>query len=250
MTFKNKFDTLLLIIVLIINDWIGGDTLKKVVIGISILIIIVLAILFINSDKSFKETTTVTDVISFSSVNVEVKGFNTTINSTVFKVGDKLEVEGINKTINKIKFLGTTREEKSSIISNCDDDVNLLDYKSRVDIKQIVDNEVGPSLINVNILPIKLKNQEYDLDISSLEYFEIKYEKTDYEYNTISESTIMFKSQDKFKVKDVTANYDDKKENLEYKFEDNTITFNSVGSVIYSVVIEYENGDIINYLFA
>lgn len=250
MTFKNKFDTLLLIIVLIINDWIGGDTLKKVVIGISILIIIVLAILFINSDKSFKETTTVTDVISFSSVNVEVKGFKTTINSTVFKVGDKLEVEGINKTINKIKFLGTTREEKSSIISNCDDDVNLLDYKSRVDIKQIVDNEVGPSLINVNILPIKLKNQEYDLDISPLEYFEIKYEKTDYEYNTISEFTIMFKSQDKFKVKDVTANYDDKKENLEYKFEDNTITFNSVGSVIYSVVIEYENGDIINYLFA
>ena len=224
--------------------------MKKVVIGISLIIIIILVVLFINRDKSFKETATVTDVISFSSANVEVKGFNATINSTVFKVGDKIEVEGIDKTINKIKYLGTTKEEKSSIISNCEDDVKLLDYKSRVDVKQIADNGEGLSLININILPIKLKNQEYDLNISPLEYFEIKYEYMDYEYITISDSSILFTSQDNFTVKEVTANYDDKKENLEYKFEDNTITFNSVGPVIYSVIIEYENGDIINYLFA
>ena len=236
--------------------------MKKFLIGISVLIFVVLVVLFINRDKSFKGIATVTDIISFSSsfvnVNLDIenngKSIGTAvIDSTIFNVGDKLEVEGIKKDeliINKIKFLGTTKKEKSSIISNCDDDVKLLDYKSRVDIKQIVDNEDGPSLININILPIKLKNQEYDLNISPLEYFEIKYEKTDYEYNTISESTIMFKSEDKFTVKEVTANYDDKKENLEYKFEDNTITFKSVGSVIYSVIIEYENGDIINYLFA
>ena len=221
--------------------------MKKVVIGISVIIIIVLVVLFINRDKSFKETAIVTDVISFSGVNVKVNGFNTTIDSNVFKVGDKLEVEGIDKTINKIKYLGT---EKSSIISNCDDDVKLLDYKSRVDIKQIADNGEGLSLININILPIKLKNQEYDLNISNSEYFKIKYENMDYEYITISDSSILFTSEDKFIVKEVTANYDDKKENLEYKFEDNTITFNSVGPVIYSVIIEYENGDIINYLFA
>ena len=236
--------------------------MKKFLIGISVLIFVVLVVLFINRDKSFKGIATVTDIISFSSsfvnVNLDIenngKSIGTAvIDSTIFNVGDKLEVEGIKKDeliINKIKFLGTTKKEKSSIISNCDDDVKLLDYKSRVDIKQIVDNEDGPSLININILPIKLKNQEYDLNISPLEYFEIKYEKTDYEYNTISESTIMFKSEDKFTVKEVSANYDDKKENLEYKFEDNTITFKSVGSVIYSVIIEYENGDIINYLFA
>ena len=236
--------------------------MKKFLIGISVLIFVVLVVLFINRDKSFKGIATVTDIISFSSsfvnVNLDIenngKSIGTAvIDSTIFNVGDKLEVEGIKKDeliINKIKFLGTTKKEKSSIISNCDDDVKLLDYKSRVDIKQKVDNEDGPSLININILPIKLKNQEYDLNISPLEYFEIKYEKTDYEYNTISESTIMFKSEDKFTVKEVTANYDDKKENLEYKFEDNTITFKSVESVIYSVIIEYENGDIINYLFA
>lgn len=236
--------------------------MKKVLIGISVSIFIVLIVLFINRDKTFKGIATVIDIISFSSsfvnVNLDIENNDKSIgtaviDSTIFNVGDKLEVEGIKKDeliINKIKFLGITKEEKSSIISNCDDDVKLLDYKSRVDIKQMVDNEDGPSLININILPIKLKKQEYDLNISPLEYFEIKYEKTDYEYNTISESTIMFKSEDKFTVKEVTANYDDKKENLEYKFEDNTITFNSVGSVIYSVIIEYENGDIINYLFA
>lgn len=236
--------------------------MKKFLIGISVLIFVVLVVLFINRDESFKGIATVTDIISFSSsfvnVNLDIenngKSIGTAvIDSTIFNVEDKLEVEGIKKDeliINKIKFLGTTKEEKNSIISNCDDDVKLLDYKSRVDIKQIVDNEDGPSLININILPIKLKNQEYDLNISPLEYFEIKYEKTDYEYNTISKSTIMFKSEDKFTVKEVTANYDDKKENLQYKFEDNTITFKSVGSVIYSVIIEYENGDIINYLFA
>ena len=236
--------------------------MKKFLIGISVLIFVVLVVLFINRDESFKGIATVTDIISFSSsfvnVNLDIenngKSIGTAvIDSTIFNVGDKLEVEGIKKDeliINKIKFLGTTKKEKSSIISNCDDDVKLLDYKSRIDIKQIVDNSDGLSLININILPIKLKNQEYDLNISPLEYFEIKYEKTDYEYNTISESTIMFKSEDKFTVKEVSANYDDKKENLEYKFEDNTITFKSVGSVIYSVIIEYENGDIINYLFA
>lgn len=224
--------------------------MKKVVIGISVIIIIVLIFLLINRNKSFKETATVTDVISFSSVNVEVKWFNATIDSNVFKVGDKLEVEGIDKTINKIKYLGTTKEEKSSIISNCDDDVKLLDYKNRVEIKSIIDNEEGISLININSLPVKLNNQEYDLNISPLEYFKIKYENMDYEYITISDSKILFTSEDKFTVKEVTAYYDDKKENLEYKFEDNKLTFNSVGSVIYSVIIEYENGDIINYLFA
>ena len=236
--------------------------MKKVLIGLSVLIFILLIVLFINRDKTFKGIATVTDIISFSSsfvnVNLDIENNDKSIgtaviDSTIFNVGDKLEVEGIKKDeliINKIKFLGITKEEKSSIISNCDDEVKLLDYKSRVDIKQMVDNEDGPSLININILPIKLKKQEYDLNISPLEYFEIKYEKTDYEYYTISESTIMFTSEVKFTVKEVTANYDDKKENLEYKFEDNIITFNSAGSVIYSVIIEYENGDIINYLFA
>ena len=224
--------------------------MKKVVIGISVIIIIVLVVLFINRDKSFKETAIVTDVISFSGVNVEVNGFNATIDSTVFKVGDKLEVEGIDKTINKIKYLGTTKEEKSSIISNCDDDVKLLDYKSRINITFKQNDEEGFGPMKVHNLPIKLKNQEYDLNISNSEYFKIKYENMDYEYITISDSRILFTSEDKFTVKEVTANYDDKKENIEYKFEDNTITFNSVGSVIYSVIIEYENGDIINYLFA
>ena len=224
--------------------------MKKEVIGISIIIIIVLRYLIINRDKSFKETATVTDVISFSGVNVEVKGFNATIDSTVFKVGDKLEVEGIDKTINKIKYLGTTKEEKSSIISNCDDDVKLLDYKSRINITIKQNDGEGIGLMKIHNLPIKLKNQEYDLNISPLEYFEIKYKHMDYEYVTISDSTILFKSEDKFTVKEVSANYDGKKENLEYKFEDNTISFNSVGTVVYSVIIEYENGDIINYLFA
>ena len=224
--------------------------MKKVVIGISVIIIIVLIFLLINRDKSFKETAIVTDVISFSGVNVEVKGFNATIDSTVFKVGDKLEVEGIDKTINKIKYLGTTKEEKSSIISNCDNDVKLLDYKSRINITIKQNDGEGIGLMKIHNLPIKLKNQEYDLNISPLEYFEIKYENMDYEYVTISDFSILFTSEDNFTVKEVTANYDDKKENLEYKFEDNTITFKSVGSVIYSVITEYENGDIINYLFA
>ena len=223
--------------------------MKKVVIGISITIIVVLVVLFINRVKSFKETATVTDIISFSSVDVEVKGFNATINSTVFKVGDKIEVEGIDKTINKIKYLGTTKEEKSSIISNCEDDVKLLDYKSRVDITTKQNDEDGIGIMIVHNLPVKLNNQEYDLNISNLEYFEIKYVNMDYEYDNTDEHIIMFKSEDNFTVKEVTANYDNKKENLEYQFENNTITFNKVGTVIYSVIIEYENGDIINYLF-
>ena len=223
--------------------------MKKVLIGISALIIVVLVVLFINRVKSFKETATVTDIISFSSVDVEVKGFNATINSTVFKVGDKIEVEGIDKTINKIKYLGTTKEEKSSIISNCEDDVKLLDYKSRVDITTKQNDEDGIGIMIVHNLPVKLNNQEYDLNISNLEYFEIKYVNMDYEYDNTDEHIIMFKSEDNFTVKEVTANYDNKKENLEYQFENNTITFNKVGTVIYSVIIEYENGDIINYLF-
>ena len=236
--------------------------MKKFLIGISVLIFVVLVVLFINRDKSFKCIATVTDIISFSSsfvnVNLDIenngKSIGTAvIDSTIFNVGDKLEVEGIKKDeliINKIKFLGTTKKEKSSIISNCDDDVKLLDYKSRINITIKQNDGEGIGLMKIHNLPIKLKNQEYDLNISPLEYFEIKYENMDYEYVTISDFSILFTSEDNFTVKEVTANYDDKKENLEYKFEDNTITFKSVGSVIYSVIIEYENGDIINYLFA
>ena len=100
--------------------------MKKVVIGISVIIIIVLIFLLINRDKSFKETATVTDVISFSGVNVEVKGFNATIDSTVFKVGDKLEVEVLERSssnrvislkINGVKFTGRDVYNKLKIRS-------------------------------------------------------------------------------------------------------------------------------------
>ena len=232
--------------------------MKKIILGIIIIIAIFIATIFMNNDKKFKGIATVTDVISFSSINVEIKDNdkiigNAIINSNVFNIGDKLEVEGIKKDeliINKIKYLGTTEEEKSSIISNCEENPKLYDYKSKINIIGRYNNDDGISFIKIYNLPIKLNNQYYDLNISPLEYFEIEYQDTIYEYMLISNYDIVFTSDDKFIVKEVVANYEDKKEFLEYKFEDNTLTFGAVDNAVYSVTIEYENGDIISYIFS
>ena len=232
--------------------------MKKIILGIIIIIAIFIAIIFMNNDKKFKGIATVTDVISFSSINVEIKDNdkiigNAIINSNVFNIGDKLEVEGIKKDeliINKIKYLGTTEEEKNSIISNCEENPKLYDYKSKINIIGRYNNDDGISFIKIYNLPIKLNNQYYDLNISPLEYFEIEYQDTIYEYMLISNYDIVFTSDDKFIVKEVVANYEDKKEFLEYKFEDNTLTFGAVDNAVYSVTIEYENGDIISYIFS
>ena len=228
--------------------------MKKIILMVILSIVILITLLFVNKEKTFKGIATIIDTNNFSESIVEIKSNDkvigtATIDSNIFNVGDKLEVEGSKKdnlVINKIKYLGTTEEEKISIINNCEENPMLYDYKSRVQIK----TDEGLSFIRVHSLPIKLKNQEYDLNISPLEYFKIKYANTIYEYILISNYDILFTSEDKFTVEEATVNYEDKKENLEYKFEDNTITFASVEGAVYSVVIEYENGDIINYLFA
>ena len=72
----------------------------------------------------------------------------------------------------------------------------------------------------------------------------------DYEYNTVNNSEIIITSQKKFIVKDVSIYYEDKIEKLEYTINNNSLKFDSKGSVIYSVIIEYENGDVLNYIFA
>lgn len=236
--------------------------MKKVIFSITFIIIIFMVILgafYINKDKKFKATATVIDIISFSKIKVELKENNkiignSEINTTIFSDGDILEVEGLKKnnlTIDKIKFLGTTDKDKSRLISNIDKDVKLMEYENMINIEaRSKDSDEGISLINVHTLPVNIQNQEYHLNITPLDYFNIKYKDMDYEYNTVNNSEIIITSQKKFIVKDVSIYYEDKIEKLEYTINNNSLKFDSKGSVIYSVIIEYENGDVLNYIFA
>ena len=236
--------------------------MKKVIFSIIFIVIIFMVILgsfYINKDKKFKATATVIDTISFSKIKVELKENNkiignSEINTTIFSNGDILEVEGLknkNLTIDKIKFLRTTDKDKSRLISNIDKDVKLLEYKNMINIEaRAKDNNEGISLIKVHTLPVNIQNQEYHLNITPLDYFNIKYKNMDYEYNTVNDSEIIITSQRKFIVKDVSIYYEDKIEKLEYTINNNSLKFDSKGSVIYSVIIEYENGDVLNYIFA
>lgn len=236
--------------------------MKKVIFSIIFIIIVFMVILgafYINKDKKFKVTATVIDIISFSKIKVELKENNkiignSEINTTIFSDGDILEVEGLknnNLTIDKIKFLGTTDKDKSKLISNIDKDVKLMEYEDMINIEaRSKDSDEGISLINVHTLPVNIQNQEYHLNITPLDYFNIKYKDMDYEYNTVNNSEIIITSQKKFIVKDVSIYYEDKIEKLEYTINNNSLKFDSKGSVIYSVIIEYENGDVLNYIFA
>lgn len=236
--------------------------MKKVIFSIIFIIIVFMVILgafYINKDKKFKATATVIDIISFSKIKVELKENNkiignSEINTTIFSDGDILEVEGLknnNLTIDKIKFLGTTDKDKSRLISNIDKDVKLMEYEDMINIEaRSKDSDEGISLINVHTLPVNIQNQEYHLNITPLDYFNIKYKDMDYEYNTVNNSEIIITSQKKFIVKDVSIYYEDKIEKLEYTINNNSLKFDSKGSVIYSVIIEYENGDVLNYIFA
>ena len=236
--------------------------MKKVIFSIIFIVIIFMVILgsfYINKDKKFKATATVIDTISFSKIKVELKENNkiignSEINTTIFSDGDILEVEGLknnNLTIDKIKFLGTTDKDKSKLISNIDKDVKLMEYEDMINIEaRSKDSDEGISLINVHTLPVNIQNQEYHLNITPLDYFNIKYKNMDCEYNTVNDSEIIITSQRKFIVKDVSIYYEDKIEKLEYIINNNSLKFDSKGSVIYSVIIEYENGDILNYIFA
>ncbi len=236
--------------------------MKKVIFSIIFIIIVFMVILgafYINKDKKFKATAIVIDIISFSKIKVELKENNkiignSEINTTIFSDGDILEVEGLknnNLTIDKIKFLGTTDKDKSKLISNIDKDVKLMEYEDMINIEaRSKDSDEGISLINVHTLPVNIQNQEYHLNITPLDYFNIKYKDMDYEYNTVNNSEIIITSQKKFIVKDVSIYYEDKIEKLEYTINNNSLKFDSKGSVIYSVIIEYENGDVLNYIFA
>ena len=236
--------------------------MKKVIFSIIFIIIVFMVILgafYINKDKKFKATATVIDIISFSKIKVELKENNkiignSEINTTIFSDGDILEVEGLknnNLTIDKIKFLGTTDKDKSKLISNIDKDVKLMEYEDMINIEaRSKDSDEGISLINVHTLPVNIQNQEYHLNITPLDSFNIKYKDMDYEYNTVNNSEIIITSQKKFIVKDVSIYYEDKIEKLEYTINNNSLKFDSKGSVIYSVIIEYENGDVLNYIFA
>ena len=236
--------------------------MKKVIFSIIVIIIIfivVIGVIYLNKDKKIKATATVIDTISFSKVKVELKDNNkiignSEINTTIFSNEDILEVEGLKNNeivINKIKFLGTTEKDKSRIINNIEKDVKLIEYKNMINIEaRAKDSDEGISLIKVHTLPINIQNQEYDLNITPINYFNIKYKNMDYEYNTVNNSEIIITGQQKYTVKDVFVYYEDKIEKLEYIVDNNTLKFDSKGSVIYSVIIEYENGDILNYIFA
>ena len=236
--------------------------MKKVIFSIIVIIIIfivVIGVIYLNKDKKIKATATVIDTISFSKVKVELKDNNkiignSEINTTIFSNEDILEVEGLKNNeivINKIKFLGTTEKDKSRIINNIEKDVKLIEYKNMINIEaRAKDSDEGISLIKVHTLPINIQNQEYDLNITPIDYFNIKYKNMDYEYNTVNNSEIIITGQQKYTVKDVFVYYEDKIEKLEYIINNNSLKFDSKGSVIYSVIIEYENGDILNYIFA
>ena len=227
--------------------------MNKIMITIGLLVIlgIVGAILIIGGkDKKFNAYGIVTKVVS--NTEVEIKEDNKIVGKAVIKLpifdeGDKLEVAGLKKdylVIDKVTYLNNDNN-KQVLINNINNDLNLNGYKNSINIVSKKNNEEGFPAMQVKLLPIIVEKQEYDLNISVEDLFP----NIGYTYNANSDSYYEFTSLDKFMVKDVKAIYDDKQEKLEYEFKDEILTFKNVGKVIYSVIVEYSNGDIINYYF-
>ena len=99
------------------------------------------------------------------------------------------------------------------------------------------------------IISIKISNQYYET-LSSNDFYEIKNHLTDTEEIYLEKnSNVTLEINSEFKILSLKNVFENKKVDVKFKQENNKIIFQAVGQGIYEAQVEFQNGDIINYLF-
>lgn len=216
--------------------------------------------------STYNGTATVVEAPSFKKVVIEIKDDENNaigkadVYSNVFGVGDKVKVEytkkGKNLDINKIESIANTTEEKAKVVNHISSDVTIRKYremmKGTVDISQ-KEGSKGETmnLDHLQALPEKISGQYYTKTVTPSEYFYIK----NYGYDGIFASTekdlsITITGTDNFTILSLKNIHDDETiEEVTYNFNDKSFKLTALGAGIYVAQVEFENGDIINYIF-
>ncbi len=169
--------------------------------------------------------------------------------SNIFAIGDKINIEyskiGSKYVVNRVSILESN--EKTYIASRITIDPTIIKYRNIISGK--IDRELSSSLNSIIAMPVKLKNQEFNL-IEPKEYFEMYYYNMNINFILVPENTeakiTLLKD---FKVVSLENIDEDVITNLEYNYINKSITFKGLGKGIYSLKLSFENGDIINYIF-
>lgn len=205
----------------------------------------------ISSSPSFRKV-----IATIENNQGENKG-QAEIYSNVFWTEDKVKVEYQKKEkkmeIIKIEAIINSSKDKSKIVSQIKSDVGIRKYREgmRATVKGI-NSEDNIQLQPFLAFPEKLFNQLYDIKITPREFLELTYGLSDFNYGVNKDAIIEIEGDDNFEILDL--NYIDNEDNqkpLTYEKKNNGFTIKAMGNkVIYSAIIKFENGDIINYIFA
>ncbi len=239
---------------------------KKTLIIIGVLVMI--GMIFLLRPKSedlniYQGVATVISAPSFKKVVVSIennekgKKKEAEIYSNIFWENDKVEVEYLNMkkatVIKKIEAIYDTESNKRKIISQISSDVSIRRYREQLEaIVTDANNEEAIKLEPFLALPEKLEGQRYELNLTPKEFLEIRYKHLDFTYGVNKDAIIEVTSDVNFEI--LSLDYIDKEEkknSLTYESDKNGFTIKAIGDgVIYSAILKFDNGDIINYIFA
>lgn len=237
--------------------------MKKKVIFVSVLILAILGGVIIYeliknyySLKVYNGTAVIVESSSYSKIIAQIrdkkgrKVGNAEIYSNVFLKDDEIKVEytkkGKNISISKMMMDIDTNNEKTNIVNHIINDPTLKKYKEMFIEGPIIEEKFK----FLYALPEKISGQYYDNLISPNDFFEIL--KKDFDslsFIAQDEDIYLCSSDYDFHVLSVSNIYNGSTEDINFSKLYKSFSLYSVGHGIYSVRLEFKNGDIINYIF-
>lgn len=237
--------------------------MKKTKIFISLLLLIFIAIGFSIgyiltniTHEEFEATATVIERRSASELVVKLdeepkeKLKNELIvKSNIFRINDKVKIKytrkGNDDIITDIDALTETDIDKANLASKMTSDPTIIKYTNSASVKFQGDSTNIEDLL---VMPVQLSNQKFNF-MTEIEYLRNYHGDFDINSTHPKDTEIIISVLKDFKVVSVESITEDNRVNLLYNITNKNITFKSVESSIYSVKLDFKNGDIINYIF-
>jgi hypothetical protein len=243
--------------------------MKKNVVSFIMLILILICILVVlyfvfnksdNNNDEIDNYNGAASVIERKSANIVLIKINNensvnelerefVIYSDILNVNDQLKVKykksNNNINIEKIENYIDTEEQKEKVVESIYRDENLKLYKDKITIN------IFDKSIDFFVLPIKISNKNY-ITLSSNDFIKAFNQLYDYDGAISSlyyKYPILIKFEDTYKVLEFTYLNTGNIKNINYKVNNNIVTANNLKNGIYSFKLEFENGDILAFIF-
>lgn len=233
---------------------------NKIILGIGILLLVLgsVSIYFMSNKKYvntnvYKGTASIISSPSFKYAIALIKDTKgnevgtAKIYSNVFWVNEEVKVEYTkndkNLSITKIEI--SDEEEETTLVNHLSSDVTIRNYRELVNI-----TVNGTLFKSIWALPEKISNQIYDLKITPINFFQIKYKNSDLIYNIEKDLLVTIDIDSSYQVLSLRdASKINLEEEIPYTIKNNKINFTSNEAKVYSLKVKFDNGNIINYIF-